>query len=216
MSSLPITDLLSDRVDAGDFAELYVEYAPRVLRYLQGALRDAAEAEDVMHEVFLKAYRAIQTDSRSEIGSGWLFTVARTTAIDHTRRRARNHPVSPAFIVDLADRRRQSEREPRSHWISEPEVNDVLIRLPQRQQEIIVLRYVMGCSHADVARILDCTEISVRKAHQRALQSLAHELASSDLAAERMRHRYHMTARRRPRRTALGGFSLLSRRRLVA
>jgi RNA polymerase sigma-70 factor (ECF subfamily) len=212
MSSLPHISVV-DSVNPNDFATLYLEHSPRVLRYLQGILRDQIETEDVMHEVFLKAYRALRSTTPPDIASGWLYTVARTTAIDHLRRGARNHPVSPSVIVDLADRRRRSEREPSRHWISEPEVRETLARLPVRQQEIIVLRYLMGCTHADISRILEVTELSVRKAHQRALQALAQALASSEVAATRTRNRYAMGAVRIPRRIALGGFTLLWRQR---
>lgn len=216
MSSLPITDVLRPETATDDFALLYHDYAPRVLRYLRGAMRDPGEAEDVMHEVFFKAYRALQERDCEAIGSGWLFTVARTSAIDHARRGSHHQPLAPASIADLADRRRPEGRMLRSHWISEPEVKEVLERLPTRQREIIVLRYVMGCSHSEVARILGCAPDAVRKAHQRALHDLAHGLASSELATERgavrTRNKYYMGALWLPRRLAIGGFSLLPRR----
>jgi RNA polymerase sigma-70 factor (ECF subfamily) len=216
MSSLPDPLRVVEAVDPAEFASIYLEHSGRIVRYLLGLLHDPAEAEDVMHEVFLKAYRAMTGETPPEMVAGWLFAVAKTTAIDHLRRRARSRPVPPTVIVDMADRRRISEREPNRHWISEPEVREMLAELPARQQEIIVLRYLMGCTHADIARILECTELSVRKAHQRALQALAHALATSELAAGRTRRGYPMRAVRIPRRIALSGFTLLRRRRLAA
>jgi RNA polymerase sigma-70 factor (ECF subfamily) len=213
MTSLPSPIAFAEPVDPARFALLYLEQSGVVLRFLHGIMRDRAEAEDVLHEVFLKAYRALSSDDPPDLESGWLFTVARTTAIDHLRRGSRNQPVAPAGIVDLADRRRASEREPNRHWISEPEVREMLARLPERQQEIIVLRYVMGCTHADIARILEMSEPAVRKAHQRSLQALAQALASSELASVRSRNRYAMGAVHMPRRMALAGFSLLWRQR---
>src|SRR5688572_1111099 len=116
MSSLPTTP---NPLDPGEFASLYMEHSGRVLRYLRGVLRDPVAAEDVMHEVFLKAFRALTGDAPLAPLSSWFLTVARTTAIDHVRREGRSRPVAPDVIVDIADRRPVSHREPNSHWISE-------------------------------------------------------------------------------------------------
>jgi hypothetical protein len=124
--------------------------------------------------------------------------------------------VAPQNLVTLADRRAGTRGEASGHWISEPEVRAVLCRLPQRQQEIIVLRYLIGCTHAETARVLGCSELAVRKAHQRVLEVLAQALATSELAvtrqsAQRTRQGYPMRQFRLPRRMALGGFSVLRR-----
>jgi RNA polymerase sigma-70 factor (ECF subfamily) len=198
------------------FARIYEDFSRPVLRYLQAMLRDPAEAEDALHEVFLKAWRALPPYASSSALRAWLFTVARTTAIDHARRQARQAPVAPQRIVSIVDAGGGArEPAPADHWITEPEVRAVLARLPARHQEIIVLRYLMGCSHGETARALGLSELAVRKAHQRILAVLGQALAASDLAAsrgvERKRTRYAMGQLRLPRRLALGGFSLLPR-----
>jgi RNA polymerase sigma-70 factor, ECF subfamily len=200
--------------DPGEFAALYQDHGRPILRYLKATLRDDAGAEDALHEVFLKAWRSLPSDTSQPALRAWLFTVARTTAIDQARLRSRQDPMAPQKLVTLADRRSRAPLASSGHWISEPEVHDVLRRLPQRHQEILVLRYLMGCTHAETARVLDCTELAVRKAHQRILAVLAAALSSSDLAdrvANRARTQYGMRAFRLPRRIALGGFSLLPR-----
>src|SRR5436309_1519051 len=122
-------------VDPVGFSELYHEYGPRILRYLESALRNEAEAEDALHEVFLKAWRSAPWGSGNDSLRAWLFTVARTTSIDHARRRAHTQPVTPQVVVALADRRGAIARDRAAHWITEPEVYAVLRRLPQRHQE---------------------------------------------------------------------------------
>jgi RNA polymerase sigma-70 factor (ECF subfamily) len=206
----------ADRRDPVEFAAIYAEYRRSVLRYLQAALRDQAEAEDAMHEVFLKAWRTLPSYDSPAGLRGWLFTVARTTALDHARRRSRQAPLAPQRIVSLVEEQAAAPRPASGHWISEPEVREAFGRLPLRQQEVIVLRYVMGCSHGESAQLLGCSEAVARKTHQRALNVLAAALAASDLAAtrrcgERTRTRYAMGQLRLPRRIALGGFSLLPR-----
>lgn len=195
------------------FADVYAEHAPRILRFLRTRMRDQTEAEDALHEVFLKAWHDLPIDLAPSGIQGWLFMIARTTAIDHARRQARQQPFEPSTLLALADRC-QPAPPVGAHWISEPEVQTILIQLPRRQQEIIVLRYLMGTGHAETARILGCTEESVRKAHQRALQVLARALAGSQLAGERAPQRHSLTVVAPRRRLALGGFSLLPRLRV--
>jgi RNA polymerase sigma-70 factor (ECF subfamily) len=191
-----------------ELSDLYRTCRPQLLRYLRGLLRDEGEAEDVLHEVFLKAFATLQR-SPSIVGLPWLYTVARTTATDHLRRRSR-HPVgAPEAIVALSDRHRDPSPQRSREWISQPDVSRLVEMLPQRQQEILVLRYVLDCPHAQIARILGCSEESVRKQHQRALHVLARALAGSCVDRSRVRARYDMRELCLPRLVTLGGFSLL-------
>lgn len=217
MSAVPDIRNESFQDDPEAFAALYAAHQTAILRYLEAALRDAAEAEDALHEVFVKAWRSAHPDMAPAAMKSWLFTVARTTAIDHQRRRSRQHAVAPENLVVLADRRRPAHTTEVGHWISEPEVREVLSQLPARHQEIIVLRYVMGCSHAQTARALGTTELAIRKTHQRILAVLARALAASELAAERgtRRQQHAMRALPWPRRKVRGGFTLRPLRRRI-
>jgi RNA polymerase sigma-70 factor, ECF subfamily len=64
--------------------------------YLRKRVRDPAAAEDLLQQVFLKALTAIR--GHQSIGNlpGWLYKVARTTAIDH-------HRSHPGLSIDLSD-----------------------------------------------------------------------------------------------------------------
>src|SRR4051794_26739260 len=111
MSLAPDIPLGAPALDSVGFSELYDDHAPRILRYLESALRNASEAEDALHEVFLKAWRSAPWGAGPDALRAWLFTVARTTAIDHARKRAHAQPMTPQVVVALADRRNGGRRD---------------------------------------------------------------------------------------------------------
>jgi RNA polymerase sigma-70 factor (ECF subfamily) len=195
--------------DLADVAQLYVEHAPRILRFLRAALRNADDAEDVMQEVFLKAYRALRRGVRPVSAGPWLFAIARTTSIDCAKSRARLQPVEPAVMRRLTDAAGSSPACGSASWITSCEVRAAVERLPPREHEVIVLRYVFGCSHRQSATVLGCSEGSVRQSHHHALKVLARVLADTAPASSTARHRYAMRTLRLPRRFALAGFTLL-------
>lgn len=209
MSSLPIpVEPHCDWQAPEKFALLYRTEAPKILRYLRATLRDQSEAEDALQEVFLKAFRALPRD-RPASTRAWLFTLARNTAIDHARRRA--HPEPYQSVIALADCAGDPSvtAPPLAGWLTEPELQSALDALPARQREVIVLRYLLGCSHAQSARVLDCSEPAVRRAHHLALRALARALSATGPRPLGRRREYAMGKLRLPRRLALGGFSLL-------
>jgi RNA polymerase sigma-70 factor (ECF subfamily) len=85
------TDKLMRRLAAGESAalgELYDLHAARTNALALRILRNAQEAEDVVQEVFLQAWRqAGRFDARRGTVEAWLLTIARTRAVDRLRRR---------------------------------------------------------------------------------------------------------------------------------
>lgn len=70
---------------SGDLDQVYTALRQRLYQYLVRQVSDAMVAEDLLHEVFAKALRAIQADRAPSNLSGWLYAAARTTVIDHYR-----------------------------------------------------------------------------------------------------------------------------------
>src|ERR1044072_8350570 len=94
---------LVERVQAGDKAALDLlarKYQHRVLKLVSRFVSDAAEAEDVAQEAFLKAYRALASFRGDSAFYTWLYRIAINTAknalVSHRRR-----PVD--FDLDLQD-----------------------------------------------------------------------------------------------------------------
>ncbi|MCV2368229.1 sigma-70 family RNA polymerase sigma factor [Roseateles oligotrophus] len=82
-----------------DIAETYQSLRRALLAYLRGKVGDAATAEDLLHEVFLKALAAGQKGAVPSNMSAWLYAIARNAVIDHYRSR-RIMDELPEDLVD--------------------------------------------------------------------------------------------------------------------
>ena len=75
------------RGDEAAFAELYDAIAPRLLRFLCGATRDAFAAEDLMQQTLLHVHRARGTFIAGSPVMPWALAIARRLMTDRARRR---------------------------------------------------------------------------------------------------------------------------------
>ena len=83
---------LVDEARAGSvdaFEVLVRRYQVRVVNYALALVRDAAEAEDVAQETFIRSYRALKAFRGDSSFKTWLYTIATNTARTHLERRGR-------------------------------------------------------------------------------------------------------------------------------
>lgn len=166
----PLTDV-SDRdasVDRVDhrfqhfYAENYVSTV-RLARLLTGA---SHAAEDIAQDAFVKVFRYAETSQRPIENPAALL---RTTTVNLCRtwytgqRRA-----------ELRMARHGADATSLTEW--ERELDASLRRLPHEQRAVIVLRYWLGLSEAEIAAALECRPGTVKSRHARALRSLRKEL----------------------------------------
>ena len=141
---------LSRAADAeADWDALFAEQLPRILNFFRYRVGDGAEAEDLTSITFEKAWRH-RLRYRKDRGAftTWLYTIARRTAIDHVRARRAHRPLDEAAHVaagetpeDVAMRRSDVER-----------VLSLLADLPERERELVALRYGAEMSNQELAR----------------------------------------------------------------
>lgn len=138
-------------MDARAFERLVREHQQMVYCVALSYCKDAAAAEDVAQEAFLKAYRNFDGVRRPEKVKTWLYSIARFTAIDWVRRRSHEQPAP------LPDR----AAPPPGGDDRASRVMDLLRGLPESYREIVVLRYVEGLSYVQIARALGSTTSAV-------------------------------------------------------
>jgi RNA polymerase sigma-70 factor (ECF subfamily) len=178
------TDRLIARYQTGyeeAFHALYLRYFDRIYAYLCVMLRDRHEAEDLTQDVFAKLLRTLPSyEIRPGMPArGWLFSVARNHGINRLRQQKRLITEHPHVLDDqpAPPDVRDSVRWTLS-WITDDEVHLLLERLPLSQQQVLMLRYYVGMSLAEIAVTLDRTAGSVRLLHHRALRTLEDRLAA--------------------------------------
>jgi RNA polymerase sigma-70 factor (ECF subfamily) len=154
------------------FAELLARYQRPVLNFVYRMLGDAADAEDVAQEVFVRAYQHwSEFDPRRKV-STWLFALARNAAIDRLRYRQR-HPVES---LDSAPEPSTTSREVETRELGE-QIAAAIQLLPEDQHTAVVLAEYQGLSHAEIAEVMHCSEKSVESRLYRARQNLRIALA---------------------------------------
>lgn len=128
-----------------------------LLRYAAGFTRDLELARDVVQDTFLKLCRAERPAVEGRLAA-WLYTVCRNRAIDVRRKEARM-----STIEDIAPEAglRSAEAEPSAaaeRSEAAARALDLVERLPEKQREVIRLKFQGGLSYAEIAQI---TELSV-------------------------------------------------------
>ena len=130
-------------------------------------LGDRGDAEDVAQEVLARA--ALRWSRLQDRPEGWVTRVASNLAIDRVRRRRRTLPTPdrPLGLVDP--------------YIGERgDLVNGLRRLPRRQREAVVLRYLADFREADVAIIMHCSEGTVKSHCARGLTALRGHLSTCE------------------------------------
>jgi RNA polymerase sigma-70 factor (ECF subfamily) len=150
----------------------YETYGPPIYRYLRFHLPSADLAEEVTSETF---YRAVRAAERFDPGKGdarlWLFRIARNALRDHQRRdRLRRH-LSIGRMRDLeADAPSPEERLLWEERVAE--LLEAIAELPDRDRELIGLRYGSEMEPAEIGALLGLADSVVRTRLWRALKRL--------------------------------------------
>lgn len=151
-----MADLLrrvAEQADPAAFRELYQAYGPRVKAYMMRLGADPATAEDLAQETLLTVWRraALYTAEKGSAAT-WIFAIARNLRIDRLRREVPWQELPEERFESAAEDPGpdealfESERQAR--------VRAALAGLPPEQQEVVVLSYIEGLSHGEIAERL--------------------------------------------------------------
>jgi RNA polymerase sigma-70 factor, ECF subfamily len=156
------------RKDATAFGQLYELHLDKIYRYIYYRVGNAAEAEDLTEQVFLKAWEHLGAyDDRGLPFGAWLYRMAHNQVIDYRRTRKVSEPLSELLVEKTAGPQETAELH-----LEMAAVGAALRQLNPDQQQIIILRFVQGCTHAEAAAIMGKSEGALRALQCRALASL--------------------------------------------
>lgn len=154
-----------------NLAILYERHYPWVYRFLLAHLRDAADAEDVAQDVFLRMLDKLAT-FRVENGNfvAWLFRIAQNIRTDFFRSRARTLRIIEAETERLGQTTNVETALEEEALVME--INERVKQLAPAQQEVIVLRFIAGLSVKETAMICGKAEGTVKALQSQALRKL--------------------------------------------
>jgi RNA polymerase sigma-70 factor, ECF subfamily len=159
---------------------LYDRYAQPLLGLAQRIAGGRSEGEDIVHDVFLEAWRhAADYDCARGSVKGWLFLRTRSRALDFRKSAAVSRSVSAsdgAWLGLLADPRDDSEAPDRAR------IRRVLGGLSAEQREVLLLGYFEGLSSSEIAARVDAPIGTVKSRVAAALAALRSALADSGVS----------------------------------
>jgi RNA polymerase sigma-70 factor (ECF subfamily) len=156
--------------DARAFDALYRRHYGQVYGFVRMALHNVHQAEDVTQEVFTRASQALpRYEIRPEVPfRAWLMAISRGEVLRVLKRQ----PAEPLDPHEIAAMPALSGPDRPTRWLTLPGVSELVDALPERQQQVLVLRYAIGLSGEETASVMGTTRHAVDGLRRRALDKL--------------------------------------------
>jgi RNA polymerase sigma-70 factor (ECF subfamily) len=154
--------------DTAAFQRIVDATSARLVRLGARMLGSVVDAEDVVQEAYVKAYKALTTgefDGRSNV-STWLYRIVTNQAIDAMRGRARRPKPTDTADDSTSDLASAEEK------LALAELADWMDELPADQRAALVLKAVEGMTSPEIAEVLQCSEGAVEQRLVRARAAL--------------------------------------------
>jgi RNA polymerase sigma factor (sigma-70 family) len=156
--------------NAGAFEMIVDRYQGRLLGFCRQMLGSTEDAEDVLQEVFVNAYRAMLADEREINLRPWLYRIARNRCLNHLRKPSADAQESMDMVPEVeaaSTAEKVHNREEFRQIIAD--VN----KLPETQRSALLLREMDALSYEEIADAMETTVPSVKSLLVRARISLA-------------------------------------------
>ena len=161
--------------DARAFEELVIAYQHRVFGVARRMLGNAAEAEEIAQEVFLRVHRAVAEFRGEARLSTWLYAITSRLCLNRLASSDRRLRRDDADALERApapgDAAAHLERSE-----VEAALQDAIAGLPDDRRIVVVLRDLEGLSYEEIARVLDLELGTVRSRLHRARMDLKAKL----------------------------------------
>lgn len=172
---------LIQRAQQGDeraISELYRRHVDVVYRYIWARVRDETVAEDLTAQVFLKALEGLPTyQDTGKPFLAWLYRIAYARTVDHWRQQERRVEVPLDEALPTGEPRPGALLEMEDDWVV---AVDLMAKLTDDQQAVLMLRFIGEMSLAQVAETLGKTVGAAKAIQHRALASLARMLQDEE------------------------------------
>jgi len=179
--SLKTDLLLAKRAAAGNreaFQQIVDSHKQRMFSVARSVIRDAALAEDVVQEAFIKAYRAMPEFRGDSRLSTWLYRITYLSAIDMQRQQSR--------YMQLADKLQSHEiadattTEPVEAALEvrhlRTQIDHALMNLSPFEQTVFTLRHLQNFKLREIAIVVDRSEGTVKNILFRAIRKMRDQL----------------------------------------
>lgn len=170
---------LVERAAGGDFeafGELYNTYLDRIYRYVFYQVKDRMAAEDLIEEIFVKAWKAIGSyRGKGRAFSAWLYRIAHNYLVDYFRKKKKRDLLEMETATIVASPEQETER--RAGW---QELLEAVSGLHDNQKQVIMLKFVEGLDNREIGQIMGKSQGAIRILQMRALSTLRKKLGGEE------------------------------------
>lgn len=156
-----------------DWSLVYKELLPKVFHYFAYRVGDVQSAEDLTAATFERAWRH-RTRYRSDLGKfeAWVFGIARKVAAEHYRKGRQTLPLESASGVPSGDDALEDRVQKKGEFVR---LARLTARLPDRERELLALKYGARLTNRAIARLTHLNESNVGTILYRVVQKLRDE-----------------------------------------
>ena len=157
------------RIAGGDkdaLADLYSRTRPAVYGFALSIVKNAHDAEDILHDACLQVWNAAGGYRRQGKPMAWIFTIVRNRCLQKLRERTRTADIPSEDWEPYLQSRESITPEDRLL------IGICMERLNQQERQIVVLHAVSGFRHREIAQLLQLPLPTVLSKYHRALKKL--------------------------------------------
>jgi RNA polymerase sigma-70 factor, ECF subfamily len=184
------TRLINDRKLAEDalrdrqaYAHIVHQYKGVLARYVKRLLgRQAQAVDDVLQDIFIKAYVNLNDYDRARPFSPWIYRIAHNETISYLRKRNTEPQTVAGEDAQLILDRIAGNDDPSANWAEQrtaAEVQRALAQIDARYRDVLVLRFLEDKSYDEIADILELPPGTVATCISRGLKQLKVPLQDS-------------------------------------
>jgi len=156
--------------DAAAFDDLVVKYSPRLYGLIYNMTSNHEDTNDMLQDVFAKAYRAIKGFRGKSSFYTWIHTIAVNMTLNFLKKRGRRYHLS----LDDVDASIQNDKEfieltsttspVREADLGELQrrLNEAMMKLSDEHRAVVTMFHIQGMPHAEISKILGVSEGTVR------------------------------------------------------
>lgn len=163
------------------FNELWEQYNDHIRNFVQDKTRFHPDAEDIVQNVFVKAYRSIGDVRDDRKIRAWLFQIARNSIIDHFRKVKRTEELQDQYSIED----RYEEQDPAKEAVIG--LKNVILQMPDKYREALELSELKGLSQKELSEKLGISYSGAKSRVQRG-RELLKEMMTSCCAIEADRY----------------------------
>ncbi len=162
------------------FEQLIEEHQKRIFSIAYRIAGNPEDAADMAQEVLVKIFRNLKNFRGDSKFSTWLYRVATTTCLDEQKRQRRHTAYSldetletedGSLAVDPVDTGPTPEESMERKAVRQA-IHQAIGKLKEEHKKVILLREVQGLSYEEIAKILNCSEGTIKSRINRARDSL--------------------------------------------